>query len=115
MAYSHYERLSALDATFLEVEDHNAHMHLETRAVYPLVPLNRNQALGIALFSYNGMLFWGFNADWDAVPDLHDLVDATRKEFELLRAAAAHAPRARSRRGGEAAPSQPARRRRRAS
>jgi diacylglycerol O-acyltransferase len=61
----------------------------ETRAVYPLVPLNRNQALGIALFSYNGGLFWGFNSDWDALPDLHDLVDATRKEFELLRTAAA--------------------------
>ncbi len=64
----------------------------ETRAVYPLVPLNRNQALGVALFSYNGKLFWGFNADWDAVPDLHDLVGATGKEFELLRAAAADGP-----------------------
>ena len=74
----------------------------ETRAVYPLVPLNRNQALGIALFSYNGMLFWGFNADWDAVPDLHDLVDATRKEFELLRDAATPAPLTVLRRGPKA-------------
>jgi hypothetical protein len=64
----------------------------ETRAVYPLVPLNRNQALGIALFSYNGKLFWGFNADWDALPDLHELVDATQREFEMLRDAAAQGP-----------------------
>lgn len=62
------------------------------RAVYPLVPLNRNQALGIALFSYNKGLYWGFNADWDAIPDLHDLVEAVAKEFTLLRNAAAAGP-----------------------
>jgi WS/DGAT/MGAT family acyltransferase len=52
--------------------------------IYPLVPLFSNQALGIALFSYNGALFWGFNADWDAVPDLHDLVPLVHQEFEAL-------------------------------
>jgi diacylglycerol O-acyltransferase len=62
------------------------------QAVYPLVPLYRNQALGIALFSYNGKLFWGFNADWDAVPDLHELVEATSTEFNLLRDTAAATP-----------------------
>jgi hypothetical protein len=60
-------------------------------AAYPLVPLYRNQALGIALFSYDGGLFWGLNADWDAVPDLHDLVGALASEFDALRAAAAEA------------------------
>ena len=64
----------------------------QTQAVYPLVPLYRNQALGIALFSYNGRLFWGFNADWDALPDLHDVVEAIQKEFDALRAAAAATP-----------------------
>jgi WS/DGAT/MGAT family acyltransferase len=65
------------------------------RAVYPLVPLFRNQALGIAVFSYNGSLFWGFNADFDDVPDLHELVLAVEEEFRTLRAAAAaHAKRA---------------------
>jgi WS/DGAT/MGAT family acyltransferase len=54
-------------------------------AAYPLVPLYRNQALGIALFSYDGGLYWGLNADWDALPDLHDLVAALAAEFELLR------------------------------
>ena len=55
---------------------------------YPLVPLYKNQALGIALFSYNGGLCWGLNADWDAVPDLHDLADYLAEDFEALRKAA---------------------------
>jgi WS/DGAT/MGAT family acyltransferase len=55
------------------------------REIYPLVPLFTNQALGIALFSYNGGLFWGFNADWDAVPDLHDVVGAVEAEYQALR------------------------------
>jgi diacylglycerol O-acyltransferase / wax synthase len=59
------------------------------RAAYPLVPLFHNQTVGIALFSYNGTLFWGFNADWDAVPNLHDLVEGVAKEFAHLKAAAA--------------------------
>jgi diacylglycerol O-acyltransferase len=56
---------------------------------YPLVPLFREQALGIALLSYDGKLFWGFNADWDGLPDLHDIVEAISAEFDALRAAAA--------------------------
>jgi diacylglycerol O-acyltransferase len=63
---------------------HGARM-LET---YPLVPLFVNQALGIALFSYDGALYWGFNADWDALPDLHDLVEALEAEFGDLQRAA---------------------------
>jgi diacylglycerol O-acyltransferase len=56
--------------------------------IYPLVPLASNQALGLALFSYDGHLYWGFNADWDALPDLHDLVQGLELEFELLHKAA---------------------------
>jgi WS/DGAT/MGAT family acyltransferase len=55
---------------------------------YPLVPIFHYEALGIALFSYDGRLFWGFNADWDAVPDLHDLVGAVDEEFRQLLVAA---------------------------
>jgi WS/DGAT/MGAT family acyltransferase len=54
---------------------------------YPLVPLFMGQALGIALFSNAGTLFWGFNADWDALPDLHDLVRAVDDSFTELRQA----------------------------
>jgi len=54
------------------------------QAIYPVVPLFSHQAVGIALFSYDGRLFSGFCADWDAVPDLHDLVLAVEAEFEAL-------------------------------
>jgi diacylglycerol O-acyltransferase len=63
-------------------------MRSPMREVYPLVPLNRNQALGIAVFSYFGRLFWGFNADFDEVPDLHEIVFAVQDEFQALRQAA---------------------------
>jgi WS/DGAT/MGAT family acyltransferase len=58
------------------------------REAYPLVPLFKNQALGIALFSYHGGLFWGLNADWDALPDLHVLVEALALDFQELQKAA---------------------------
>ncbi|MDJ0852695.1 MAG: wax ester/triacylglycerol synthase family O-acyltransferase [Myxococcota bacterium] len=57
--------------------------------IYPLVPLAYNQALGIALFSYDGSLYWGFNADWESLPDLHDFVEGLELEFEGMRKAAA--------------------------
>lgn len=55
-------------------------------ACYPLVPLFQNQALGVALFSYDGRLHWGFNADWDALPDLHDFVAAVERELSTVQA-----------------------------
>lgn len=58
-------------------------------AMYPVLPLIGNQALGICLMSYDGNLCWGFNADWDAVPDLHDLVEDTEEAFDELLAASA--------------------------
>ena len=79
----------------------------QMQAVYPVVPLNQNQALGVALFSYNGGLFWGFNADWDVVPDLHDLVCAVERELSDLHRAAlqeaqVHTPPSASRRAARA-------------
>ena len=52
--------------------------------IYPLVPLAWNQSLGVALFSYDGGLYWGLNADWDRVADLHDLLEGLAVEFEDL-------------------------------
>jgi WS/DGAT/MGAT family acyltransferase len=52
--------------------------------IYPLVPLAGNQGLGIALFSYDGRLYWGLNADWDALPDIHAMVKGLHLEFEAL-------------------------------
>ena len=52
--------------------------------MYPVLPLIGNQALGIALMSYDGSLCWGFNSDWDAVPDLHDLVERLHASYDEL-------------------------------
>jgi diacylglycerol O-acyltransferase / wax synthase len=62
---------------------------LEARvlASYPLVPLFANLAMGIALFSYDGRLHWGLNADWDEMSDLHVLVLGLEAAFEELRSA----------------------------
>ena len=55
---------------------------------YPHVPLMDNLGLGIALLSYDGHIFWGFNADYDVVPDLDEFVAGTRDALaELVRAA----------------------------
>lgn len=63
---------------------------LESRLleIHPHVPLMGTLGLGIALFSYDGTLSWGFSSDWDLVPDLHDLILATEQSFEALREAA---------------------------
>jgi len=70
---------------------------------YPLVPMMANQALNIAVLSYDGGLHWGFNADWDAIADLHDLVECFTDELRELtkvagRTKAAHARRRTARR-----------------
>jgi len=63
------------------------------QASYPVVPLGATQALGVALFSSDGVLYWGFNSDWDALPDLHDFEEEIQLEFEALQKAVASAPR----------------------
>lgn len=57
-------------------------------AQYPMVPLWHNHGVGVALFSYDGRMAWGLNADWDVVPDLTDFAAAIRDAFEELAAAA---------------------------
>ena len=54
-------------------------------SVFPVVPLLPNQTLGIALFSYDGSIYWGFNADWDAFPDLDLFVDDLEAAFVDLK------------------------------
>jgi diacylglycerol O-acyltransferase / wax synthase len=38
--------------------------------MFPVVPLARGQGLSIGLTSYNGQVFYGLNADRDALPDV---------------------------------------------
>jgi diacylglycerol O-acyltransferase / wax synthase len=52
-----------------------------------MVPLTDYLGLGVVLFSYAGTLCWGFNADWDLVPDLHAFVAAVEESFHELREA----------------------------
>jgi diacylglycerol O-acyltransferase / wax synthase len=60
----------------------------QLEAMYPMVPLAENQALGIAIMSYNGQLNFGLNADYDAMPDLEALADELRASIEELVAVA---------------------------
>ena len=55
---------------------------------HPLIPLMGNLSTGIALMSYRDTLSWGFCADWDLVPDLHELALAVDRSFAKLAAAA---------------------------
>jgi diacylglycerol O-acyltransferase len=57
-------------------------------AMFPMVPLAENQALGIAIMSYNGQLNFGLNADYDALSDLEALADELRASIDELVAAA---------------------------
>ena len=68
-------------------------------AAYPSVPLFAQQGLGIALFSYDGRLYWGFLADPSLVPQLETIIYAIAGSFcELLERAveAAAGPSGRS-------------------
>ena len=57
-------------------------------ALYPVVPLTKNTALGVAAMSYCGRLSFGLLADYDALPDLGDVVaDFRGALFDLARAA----------------------------
>ena len=62
------------------------------RESYPIVPLFQKQALGIALFSYDGRLNWGLNADPAHVPDLADLRRGLEESFRELAEAAGPVP-----------------------
>jgi WS/DGAT/MGAT family acyltransferase len=63
----------------------------ELEAIYPMVPLAENTALGIAILSYNGQLNFGLVADYDALADVETLADELRASIDEL-AAAAGAP-----------------------
>jgi WS/DGAT/MGAT family acyltransferase len=60
----------------------------ELEAVYPMVPLAENTALGIAILSYNGQLNFGLVGDYDALADLEALADELRAAIDELAAAA---------------------------
>jgi WS/DGAT/MGAT family acyltransferase len=55
--------------------------------IYPLAPCLPGSGLAIALFSYDGKLCWGFNADPERVPDLAEFageIDAAYRDLATL-------------------------------
>jgi diacylglycerol O-acyltransferase len=60
----------------------------ELDAIFPMVPLAENTALGIAIMSYNGQLNFGLVSDFDALPDVESLAEELRLSVEELVAAA---------------------------
>jgi len=55
------------------------------REIHPLVPLAACHALGVAVVSYDGMVFFGVVADRDSVPDLGVLTAAMSDALDELR------------------------------
>jgi diacylglycerol O-acyltransferase len=58
------------------------------QALYPVVPLARRQALGIAVMSYDGHLGFGLLADYDALPELEMLARELERSIAALATAA---------------------------
>ncbi len=56
----------------------------EMLSVYPVVPLAKNQAVCIGLTSYNGGVFYGLNADRDAMPDVDVLAQLIGESLDEL-------------------------------
>ena len=57
----------------------------EMLANYPMVPLWSQHGVGIALFSYNGALLWGVQADYDTLPDSGSFIARIQESFKELR------------------------------
>ena len=55
---------------------------------FPMVPLAKNQALGIALLSYAGKINFGLVGDWDLMWDLDEFAGHLRESIEELAEAA---------------------------
>ena len=69
--------------------------------MFPVLPLGAGQALSIGITSYDGALFFGINADRDAVPDVAALAAHVCDSLaELVAAAAPSEPVRTSRRPG---------------
>ncbi len=58
------------------------------QVLYPVVPLARRQALGIAVMSYDGHLGFGLLGDYDALPELESIVQDLRRAIASLARAA---------------------------
>jgi hypothetical protein len=72
-------------------------------AFYPMVPVVLNTALGIAIMSYDGKVFFGLLGDYDAMEDLDEFAADLRSALDEL-SSAAGVPPSNGRRSGRARP-----------
>ncbi|MBW2270024.1 MAG: wax ester/triacylglycerol synthase family O-acyltransferase [Deltaproteobacteria bacterium] len=63
-------------------------MGARQQMMYGMAPLLENLGLVVGVMSYDGEVCWGFNADYDRVPDLAEFVGLVRSSFASLAAAA---------------------------
>lgn len=52
--------------------------------IFPFVPLAPGQGLAIGVTSYDGHVYYGLNADWDAMPDLDVLAGLLAESIDEL-------------------------------
>jgi diacylglycerol O-acyltransferase / wax synthase len=78
-------------------------MGRKLHAFYPMVPVVLNTALGIAIMSYDGRLYFGLLGDYDAMDDIDDFASDLRSAITEL-ANAAGVPANGGRRSGRARP-----------
>ena len=73
----------------------------QLREVHPVVPLAAAHSVGIAIFSYNGLVTFGVIADSESTPDIDVLAHGIEEGIdELLALVAERRPRAVDRRDG---------------
>jgi len=60
-------------------------MGARMRDMYPVVPLAKGQAVSIGITSYDGGIFYGLNADRDAMGDVDVLADAIGASLDELK------------------------------
>ena len=63
----------------------------EMLSLFAQAPLIQNVGLAVSVVSYNGNVGWGFNADYDLLPDLRIFTRSVAESFERLAKAAASA------------------------
>jgi diacylglycerol O-acyltransferase len=54
------------------------------QSLYPVVPLAKGQAVSIGITSYNGGVYFGLNADRDAMPDVNVLAQCIEEALDEL-------------------------------
>jgi diacylglycerol O-acyltransferase len=71
-------------------------------ASYPFVPLQGSMRVGVAIFSYNGNVYFGITGDYDSAPDIDVLAAGIEAGMEELRVLAGGSRSARSAGNGRA-------------